>query len=345
MIPERLDDPVPPLVPDRAGQLDQARAAELVRAWLAGRSPHTLKAYGDDLRDFTAHLGVKSPGEAARTLLTQAPGPANGLALAYRAAMLEKGLAPSTVNRRLAALRSLVKLARMLGLVTWAIEVGDVPRVKYRDTRGPGRAGFVAMYRALQRLQSAKAARDRAILRLLYDVALRRGEVVSLDLADVDLERKKLQIVGKGRLEPELVTIPEPTRDALAAWIAVRGPEPGPLFVNFDRAKKGRRLTGKSVGRLVSRLGEQAGLTRRVRAHGLRHAAITEALDRTQGNVRAVQRFSRHRDLAVVQQYDDNREDLAGEVAALVATAADEELLAMPDQELPGAPAEPQDAA
>ena len=87
-----------------------------------------------------------------------------------------------------------------------------------------------------------------------------------------------------------------------------------------SRAGKGRRLTGRSHHRIVKALGEAAGLGA-VRPHGLRHAAITEALDATNGNVRAVQRFSRHRDLRVLNTYDDNRQDLAGEVARLVAAA------------------------
>jgi integrase/recombinase XerC len=55
------------------------------------------------------------------------------------------------------------------------------------------------------------------------------------------------------------------------------------------------------------------------RPHGLRHAGITEALDLTKGNIRAVQRFSRHRDLRILNLYDDNRIDLGGDVARLVA--------------------------
>jgi len=59
-----------------------------------------------------------------------------------------------------------------------------------------------------------------------------------------------------------------------------------------------------------------------VRSHGLRHAAITEALEPTNGNVRAVARFSRHRSISVVMKYDDARDDMAGKVAKLVAEAA-----------------------
>ena len=78
-----------------------------------------------------------------------------------------------------------------------------------------------------------------------------------------------------------------------------------------------RRLTDGAVYRVVRRLGERAGL--RARPHGLRHAAITEALDRTGGDVRRVAQFSRHRSIQTVLRYDDARRDAAGDVARLVA--------------------------
>lgn len=304
-------------LPDRS--VDPAR--RLVDAFLSGRNPRTLEAYARDLEDFRAFLGAVDGPAAARELLSLPLGEANALALAYRTHLLEEGLAPATVNRRLAALRSLVKLGRVLGFVPWALEVENVEAVSYRDTRGPGREGYRRLLDALDARLDAKASRDRAALRLLYDCALRRGEVVSLDLAHVDLESSPatVSILGKKRTQRETVTLPEPTAAALAEWIAARGEDPGPLFLNFDRAKKGSRLTGNSLYRLVRDLGDEAGL--RARPHGLRHAAITEALDLTGGNVRAVAKFSRHRDLRVLEVYDDSRRDLAGEVARLVAGA------------------------
>ncbi len=295
-----------------------ATAAQLVEAFLAGRKATTLQAYRQDLEDFRAFVGTAATADAAAVLLANGHGAANGLGLAYRAALVDRGLAPATVNRRLAALRSLVALAGTLGLVPWRLEVANVKSEAYRDTRGPGRTGVRALLDELDERLDAKAVRDRALVRLLYDLALRRGEVVALDVADVDLEAGTVAVVGKGRTERVFLTLPEPTVDALAAWLEVRGDEPGPLFVNFDRAGKGGRLTGRSVARVVAGVGEAVGLT--VRPHGLRHAAITDALDRT-GDARMVQRFSRHAKLETVMRYDDNRQDLGGEVARLVAAA------------------------
>jgi integrase/recombinase XerC len=295
-------------------------ASRLVEVFLSGKSERTLHAYGADLQDFSAFVGVPTTAAAAEALLARGHGAANELGLAWRASLLERGLTPATVNRRLAALRSLVKLARTLGMVPWSLELAGVRSSKYRETHGPGREGFRRLLELTKRDPTAKGLRDRVVLRLLWDLALRREEVVSLDVDNVDLYAGTLSILGKGRRERETLTLPPSTVAALRAWLAVRGTGPGPLLVNMDRNTKGERLTGAGLYYLVQALGRRVGLT--VRPHGIRHAAITEALEATGGNVRAVQRFSRHRDLRTLTLYDDNRTDLAGEVAALVAGAA-----------------------
>jgi len=142
--------------------------------------------------------------------------------------------------------------------------------------------------------------------------------VSSLDLDDVDVQGRTVDVLGKGRSERIRLTLPQETAAALQEWIEARGTDPGPLFTNYDRARKGHRLTGRSIHRIIGRLGQKVGLA--VWPHGLRHAAITEALDLTNGNVRAVQRFSRHRSIQVLNLYDDSRKDMGGEIAQLVAT-------------------------
>jgi integrase/recombinase XerC len=292
---------------------------ELLRAFLSGRSETTLAAYRQDLEDFARFVNVAGAEAAAGLLVEGGQGRANSLAISYRATLVDSGLSAATVNRRLTALRSLVKLARTFGLVTWSLEVPNVKAQPYRDTRGPGREGFRKLLRQLERCPDrAKGVRDRALLRLLYDLALRRSEAVSLDLEHLDLEAGTVSVLGKGRSERVTLTLPEPTACVLRDWLELRGTEPGPLFLNMDRARKGRRLTGRSVARVVGELGRSIGI--RARPHGLRHAAITDALDITRGDVRAVQKFSRHRDLRTLTVYDDNRRDLAGDVAKLVAS-------------------------
>ncbi|QCG92362.1 hypothetical protein E6C72_31320 (plasmid) [Azospirillum sp. TSH100] len=128
--------------PPSSAALPLTRIQErLLDAFLAGRSPRTQAAYQRDVQDFAAFVGVADPEEAARRLIATAHGDANGLALAYRAHMVTRKLAPATINRRLSALRSLVQLANVLGLVGWQLDVDNVRAELYRDTprSRPGR--------------------------------------------------------------------------------------------------------------------------------------------------------------------------------------------------------------
>ena len=304
-----------------------APAAELTAAdkvrrllddFLAGLNPNTLRTYRQGLDDFAAFVGAADTDQAAGALLSRGHGEANHLALTYRANMVERDLSANTINNRLAALRSLVKLARTLGLIGWTIDVGNVKARPYRDTTGTGAVGYRKLLAHLDGRAGAKAIRDGAIVRLLFERALRRNEVASLDVAHVDVDAGTVSVLGKGDTQRETLTLPEPTRRALADWLAIRGGQPGPLFTNVDRAKKGDgRLTGAGIWGIVVALGEATGQT--VRPHGLRHAAITTALDATGGDVRRVQRFSRHAKVETVLVYDDNRHDIGGDVAKLVA--------------------------
>jgi integrase/recombinase XerC len=299
-------------------------AASLVAAFLAGRNARTVCAYRQDLEAFRRFLQVPALDDAAQRLLASAPGAAHALALAYQAHLLERGLQAATVNRRLATLRSLVQFAGTVGRVPWTLEIKNVKTQPYRDTMGPGKTAIRAMLAALQARRDAKAPRDRAALRLLYDLGLRRGEVVALDLAHVDLTVGRVAVLGKGRRQPDVLALPEPTQAALHAWLTVRGWHPGPVFPNFDRARKGSgRLTGTSLYRIVRTLGAQVGFT--VRPHGLRHTAITEACKAAQAHGIALEEvldFSRHRDVKVLMIYRDRERNVQGTLAALVAAHA-----------------------
>ncbi len=301
-------------------------AVDVLDAFLSGRNPRTLLAYDRDLNDFARFLSAPDSRAAVAALLSLPHGHANAAALGYKAHLIGRGLKSATVARRLAALRSVVTMARTVGHVAWALDVDSPKAEPYRDTAGPGDAGWRAMLaRAKADAEGGKpkAVRDLAVVRLLHDLALRRGELVALDRADADLDGGTVAVVGKGRTGATRLTLPDPTRFALADWTASRGDEPGPLFVRLDRAATWAggpgRLTDTAVFLIVRDLGRKVGLSRPTRPHALRHEAITKALDATNGDVRTVQRFSRHADPRTLLVYDDRRRDLAGDVAKLVA--------------------------
>ena len=145
------------------GSLDpSSAAARLLTAFFNGRKAETIKAYQADLEDFRAFEKSSTLEQAAHSLLKGNLGQANALVLDYKAHLVGRQLTPATINRRLAALRSFVKLARMLGLVPWKLEVEGMKSEGYRDTRGPGRMGFRDMLHVLDRRKDTKAVRDRA---------------------------------------------------------------------------------------------------------------------------------------------------------------------------------------
>jgi integrase/recombinase XerC len=166
-----------------------------------------------------------------------------------------------------------------------------------------------------------KAARDAALVRLMFDLGLRRGEVTGLDLEDLEPKERRLWIRGKGRAQKEARTLPEPTLVALTSWIDARARvvplNQKAIFVGLAGRVRGQRLTGRGLYHVVAVLGAAVGL--KTRPHGLRHASITAALDANNGDVRAVQLHARHADPQTTMRYDDNRQDLAGRVAASLA--------------------------
>lgn len=301
-----------------------ADAPALAEAFLSGRNKRTIQAYRTDLADFTSFVGSSDLNAAAGLLLGQGHGRANALALRYKAALLERGLQPTTINRRLAALRSLVKLARTMGLVPWALEIENVKGLtRYRDTAGPGRSAVQVALDTLSRTPGPKAKRDAAVVHLLYDLGLRRAEVVGLDLDDLDLQAGTVAVLGKGYTQKQTLSLPEPTRAALALWLDARGSKAGALFVNYDRAGKGKRLTGSGIYYLIRRLGIKIG--KRMKPHGLRHSAITEAIKAATAcgfDLEEVRAYSRHKDIRTLVIYRDQDRNRQGELANHVAESA-----------------------
>ena len=302
-----------------------AATTDVIDAWLQGRNEQTRRGYLSDLGQFASWANAPSSHAVVDSLLRLKPGDANRVVLSYRAAMVTAGLSSATINRRLAALRSMVKVGRTIGMIAWSLDVENVRTEPRGDMRGPGLADLQLMSRAAAAMGDRKPARrDRAILAMLFDLGLRRAELCGLDLADVEYSPVRLPaavwILGKGHREKQRLTLPEATGKALAAWIEKRGEEPGPLFQRCDghQVDPSVRLTGEAIRQLVARLGRAAGASRTVRPHGLRHAAATTALDSGK-DVRDVRKFTRHATLDMVLKYDDQRRDTAGEIAGLLA--------------------------
>lgn len=292
------------------------------------RSPETRRAYARDLKDFFLSVTNQEPSQALVTeFLTLDRFAAVSLVLRYKALLIEKGLKEATVNRRLAALRSLVKFAQKVGRCGWSLEEIEGEKLRqYRDTSGVDPDAYRAMLATCDR-STPRGLRNYAILRLLWDNALRRGEVSKCQVKDFNSAAGTLQILGKGRgTQVETINLSAATVAAIAAWLLTRTLESQeiPLFTALDRASQGHRLSGNALYEIVQDAAKSAGIAKRMSPHRVRHSSITAALDATEGNVREVQKLSRHRRLDTLMIYDDNRAGAQKKVTDLLSNLTQE---------------------
>jgi integrase/recombinase XerC len=285
------------------------------------RSAATRRAYAGDLRAFFD--AEPTPGLVGAFVALPARGIAERLAL-FKARMLGDGLSEATINRRLSAVRALLKLAHRLGVCSTdgrGLVDGEKSRT-YRDTRGVDLETLRALL-ALPNRGTKSGLRDAAILQLLAENALRRAEVAGLEVAHAELEGKppRLWILGKGRgSQREPITLSPVCARAIRAYLAASGHSDGSLFRAHARNAEYQAFSGSAVYDLVRRYGAKLGIPN-LAPHKLRHSAITAALDATGGDLRRVQRLSRHADVRTLQRYDDSREDFQGEVTGLLSAA------------------------
>ncbi len=302
--------------------LSQASDRDLIAELLADkRSENTRRAYQKDLSDFFRTIANSSPTpQLIGEFLGLDRFAAISLVLRYKAVLIEKKLKEATINRRLAAIKSLVNYARKIGKCNYSLE--DVTGEKlqsYRDTSGIGADAFRKVLATCDR-STLKGKRDYAILHLLWSNALRRNEVATLDIKHLDPDARTLAILGKGRgSSRDNISLSYSSVTALLEWLNERRcPDPNaPLFCSVSRNKPGHRITGESIREMVDTACKKAGITKKMSPHRVRHGSITSALDKT-GDVRKVQKLSRHRNIATLMIYDDNRSNMQGELTELL---------------------------
>ena len=290
------------------------------------RSPNTRRAYERDVNDFFQTMtGNLATPDLVEQFLSMSRPQAVAIVLDYKAMLVTKGLAEATVNRRLAALRSLVKFARRIGKCEW--DLGDVEGetiIPYRDVSGVEPFQIAAMFKTPDQTTEA-GKRNYAILLLLWENALRRGEVVSCNVKDFDREARTLTILGKGRgTQKETITLTERATEAIVAALNCRTLplHHEPLFIALSNAHTGHRLSGEAISYIVQAAAKGAGIEKKMSPHRMRHSSITAALEATNGNVAKVQKLSRHAKVETLMAYEDRRTNQQKEVSDILSGIA-----------------------
>ena len=262
-------------------------------------SAYTVKSYREDLAALADYLAESRGGDPP------APGDITVLDLrGYVAALHEAGYAKTTIARHLASLRSFFRFGQREG---WT---KTNPAKPLRNPRKGRTLPHFLSAEDLGRLFDAPppdepmGLRDRAILETMYSAGLRVSEVVGLDDADLDFEAGVLRVRGKGRRE-RMAPLGSYALRALRRWLPLRklhGRQPAgpaaPVFVN----KFGRRLTTRSVARMLEKYLNLTGLDARTTPHSLRHSFATHLLDRG-ADIRSVQELLGHKSLVTTQIY------------------------------------------
>jgi integrase/recombinase XerC len=266
-------------------------------------SPHTVRAYGRDLAGLETFLD----GYYGGTGWTWAG--VDRLAMrGYLADGASRGWSKRTMARALSAFRSFYRFLNVHhGVEVNPARAASLPKL---EKRLPGYLDRGAMARLFD-LAEARAAdggfialRDRAILELFYSTGMRLGELVGLDVEDVDLVSDQARVRGKGKKErllpvgrPAVAAVRHylPWRDALAA-------EPGAERRALFLSVRGRRLTPRTVQRIVRGFLDAVGEGADVRTHSLRHSFATHLLD-AGADLRAVQELLGHASLSTTQVY------------------------------------------
>jgi integrase len=292
-------------------------AETILRAWRENKSANTIRGYEHDLEDFSLYFSralgltppLKTPAALDR-LFGQSSPSAHEIVLGFRTWMEHAHLSAASINRHLATLRSVSKLARMLGLMTWYLEVPGVRGEKRRQTAGP----TLDQIRQLLAATSGEGegqTRDYALITTFVCLALRVEELCNLNLDETDLDHGTTWIKGKGRREKELVPLPPMVIAALRRYLVYRGHTAGPLFQTRGHrgVHRNGRLETRSVLRIVRELGQRVGL--HLWCHALRHSSITIAIQEGQRaglGIDQIRWFSRHRSLATLLVYRDEHD-------------------------------------
>ena len=294
----------------------------LLDDWLSRtRSPHTKRMYLSNIRAFFKALSVEVTPQLLAQFLLLDGHQANELVSQYHGSLVSQKLAPATINQKIAAIKSLVNYANQIGKCHFTLtNIKAEKLTSYRDTKGIRAEQFKLMLDAVSP-DTIKGIRDRAILILLWGNALRRSEIVNTDIRDYSPSNRELVITGKGKIgQPETITLGKGAIRAIDNWLAQRGETDvtQPLFCAVHKGYWGNRLHTHSIYKLVQKYALLAGIDKVMSPHRIRHSSITEALNLTNGDVRKVQKLSRHSNLNTLMIYDDNRQNLQGEVTRLL---------------------------
>jgi integrase/recombinase XerC len=255
-------------------------------------SPHTLRSYLSDLEQLSTFLGDKELSQVDHQTLRR-----------FIAHLIQGDVKKSSIARKLSAIRSFFRYLNRDGTLTSnPARLVATPR---REKRLPA---VLTADDALRLMESphekkpedhAMMLRDRAVLETLYSTGIRASELIGMNREDIDHHASLIRIRGKGRKE-RIVPIGTKARDAIDAYLAgtTRIAETSAIFIG----PSGKRLTARTVQRILENHRKQLGMQQKASPHTLRHSYATHMLE-SGADLRAIQELLGHASLSTTQRY------------------------------------------
>jgi integrase/recombinase XerC len=265
-------------------------------------SAHTKTAYIADVQEFARFLSdnnfIKNDDEIIKAdteIIRQ-----------YLSYLYRQKVKKVTVNRKVSSLRSFYKYILRAGRINNnpAEMIQTLKTEKYM----PAFLSVDEMFEVLktQNDHSVLSLRNRAILEVFYSSGLRLSELAGLDLIDLDFNQKLIKVRGKGRKE-RIVPIGGPALKAVKEYLEKIGEISKdadadvfkkPLFLNA----RGKRITTRSIARIVNEITGKSGIGRKISPHALRHSFATHLLN-AGADLRSIQKLLGHESLSTTQKY------------------------------------------
>lgn len=253
---------------------------------------HTERSYLSDLEQFADFLDGKDAAAIDHQTLRQ-----------FIALLMKNGAKKSSIARKLSTIRSFFKYLNREGIL--ANNPGRLVSTPRREKRLPA----VLTADDAQRLMEAPGRskqgdsetifRDRAVLETLYSTGIRASELIGMNRDDIDQHDRLVRIRGKGRKE-RVVPIGRKALDAVDAYLSSErnSKDPAAVFTG----PSGKRLTARTVQRILENYRKSLGLTQKASPHTLRHSFATHLLE-SGADLRAIQELLGHASLSTTQRY------------------------------------------
>ena len=255
-------------------------------------SPHTVRSYHSDLEQLSTFLGDKDLSAVDHQTLRR-----------FIAHLMQVDVKKSSIARKLSAIRTFFRYLNREGILTSnPARLVATPR---REQRLPAVLTADDAIRLMESPKAKKPAdhdtmlRDRAVLETLYSTGIRASELIGMNREDIDRHDSLIRIRGKGRRE-RIVPIGTKALEAIDAYL-------GRLDGTSDEAAvflgpSGKRLTARTVQRILENHRKQLGLQQKASPHTLRHSFATHLLE-SGADLRAIQELLGHASLSTTQRY------------------------------------------